>query len=211
MTGLQVGDDASLIVLVDASSDTERRLVEAALAEQVSGRAATVLPLGGAGLAGPLEGAAPDTVVTAVRVAWTRASRSGTRTPGRAGVAGRRRCPRCAGVRRGRCSGWRCTASPTAPVVVAEPATVAELAGRWEGTGSLAEFVARQAALALDRAERGVVGDRDKVPRRIVEAIEAQPGVPPRGRRARRAAGAAPRRRSAAGPTADLRRARRRR
>ena len=30
MTGLQVGDDASLIVLVDASSEAERRLVEAA-------------------------------------------------------------------------------------------------------------------------------------------------------------------------------------
>jgi glycerol-3-phosphate O-acyltransferase len=60
-----------------------------------------------------------------------------------------------------------------AQVVLAEPATVAELAGRWGGAGSLADFVAHQAALALDRAERGVVGERVKVPRHVVEAIEA--------------------------------------
>ncbi|HET6392727.1 MAG TPA: glycerol-3-phosphate 1-O-acyltransferase [Blastococcus sp.] len=176
MTGLQVGDGASLIVLVDASSDTERRLVEAALAEQVSGRSATVLPLDGAGLAGPLEGAAPDTVVTAVRVAWTPRLPVGHED---------------AGTRRGRWS----AAMPSlrrrppgplqrmalhrdpdrAQVVLAAPATVTELAGRWEGTGSLADFVAQQAGLALDRAERGVVGERVKVPRHVVEAIEASP------------------------------------
>ena len=176
MTGLQGGDGASLIVLVDASSDTERRLVEAALAEQVSGRPATVLPLRGAALAGPLEAAAPDTVVTAVRVAWT------PRHP--VGHAD-------AGTRRGRWSAampalTRRPPGPTqkmalhrdpdrAQVVLAAPATVTELTGRWEGTGSLADFVVQQAALALDRAERGVVGERVKVPRHVVEAIEASP------------------------------------
>jgi glycerol-3-phosphate O-acyltransferase len=58
---------------------------------------------------------------------------------------------------------------------VAEPATVAELSRRWDGAGSLADFVAAQAQLALDRAERRVVGDRVKVPRQVVEAIEASP------------------------------------
>jgi glycerol-3-phosphate O-acyltransferase len=62
-----------------------------------------------------------------------------------------------------------------ARVVVAEPATVAELSRRWDGAGSLAGFVAAQAQLALDRAERRVVGDRVKVPRQVVEAIEASP------------------------------------
>jgi glycerol-3-phosphate O-acyltransferase len=62
-----------------------------------------------------------------------------------------------------------------ARVVVAEPATVAELSRRWDGAGSLADFVAAQAQLALDRAERRVVGDRVKVPRQVVEAIEASP------------------------------------
>jgi glycerol-3-phosphate O-acyltransferase len=52
---------------------------------------------------------------------------------------------------------------------------VAELSGRWDGTGSLAGFVAHQAALALDRAERTVVGDRAKVPRHVTEAIRHSP------------------------------------
>ena len=176
MTGLQVGDGASLIVLVDASSDTERRLVEAALAEQVSDRPATVLPLRGAELAGPLEAAAPDMVVTAVRVAWTPRHPVGHED---------------AGTRRGRWSAAMpaLTRRPPGPmqrmalhrdpdraqVVLAAPATVTELTGRWEGTGSLADFVAQQAALALDRAERDVVGERVKVPRHVVEAIEASP------------------------------------
>jgi glycerol-3-phosphate O-acyltransferase len=176
VTGLQVGNGASLIVLVDASSDTERRLVEAALSEQVSGRPATVLPLSGAQLAAPLAGADPHTVVTAVRVAWAPHRPAGHED---------------AGSRRGRWS----AAMPSlrrrppgplqrmalhrdperAQVVLAAPATVTELAGRWEGTGSLADFVAQQAALALDRAERSVVGERVKVPRHVVEAIEAGP------------------------------------
>jgi glycerol-3-phosphate O-acyltransferase len=176
VTGLQVGDGASLIVLVDASSDTERRLVEAALVERVANRPATVLPLRGPELAGPLESAQPDTVVTAVRVAWTPRHPVGHED---------------AGTRRGRWSAampalLRRPPGPVqkvalrrdpdrAQVVFAAPATVGELAGRFEGSGSLAEFVAQQAALALDRAERGVVGERVKVPRHVVEAIEASP------------------------------------
>lgn len=176
MTRLQVGDEASLIVLVDASSETERRLVEAALAEAVSGRPATVVALRGSTLEGPLAGADPDTVVTAVRVAWA------PRHP-----VGHEEGPR----RRGRWSAAMPSLRrrPPAPlqklaldrdperaqVVLAAPATVAELAGRWPGTGTLPDFVAQQASLALDRAERGVVGERVKVPRHVVEAIEASP------------------------------------
>src|SRR5207249_826400 len=58
-------------------------------------------------------------------------------------------------------------------VVVAEPAPASELRERWRRTGGtdvghtagLSEFVARQAALALDRAERRLRGARYKVPR----------------------------------------------
>src|SRR5918997_3301393 len=85
VTGLQVGDEASLIVLVDASSETERRLVEAAVAERVADRPATVLTLRGAALTGPLAGAAPDTVVTAVRVAWVPRKPTGHEDGGRRG------------------------------------------------------------------------------------------------------------------------------
>jgi len=175
MTGWMVGDDADLVVLVDAASPTERRLVDEELAGR-GGRPPTVVPLDGDELTGPLAAAVPDTVITAVRVAWVprrsadlEASRRRRgrwsaatpplprRPPGRLQAAALRRNP------------------DRARVVVAEPATVAELSGRWDGTGSLADFVVRQAALALDRAERGVVGDRVKVPRQVAEAIEASP------------------------------------
>src|SRR6185295_9875275 len=55
-------------------------------------------------------------------------------------------------------------------VVVAEPAPASALRARWkeagaDSTGNLAEFVVRQAKLALERAERRLRGARYKVPR----------------------------------------------
>jgi len=68
-------------------------------------------------------------------------------------------------------------------VLAAEAAPASELRRRWreaggEGRGEatgLAEFVARQAALALERAERRVRGLRYKVPRFVREEILARP------------------------------------
>jgi glycerol-3-phosphate O-acyltransferase len=163
-----------MVVLVDATSAAERALVEHALAD-MGDRPATVVPLRGDALARPLVDAPPDTVVTAVRVAWApRRAAEGAQTSGQrrwsaAGALLPRRPPRpfqAAAVRRD---------PDRAQVVVAEPATVAELSGRWNGTGSLADFVAHQAGLALDRAERNVVGARVKVPRQVSEAIQASP------------------------------------
>src|SRR6516225_4355389 len=57
----------------------------------------------------------------------------------------------------------------------AEPATVAALRGRWGGTGSFAQFVSRQARLALDRSERALLGYRYKVPKEVTEAVEDSP------------------------------------
>jgi glycerol-3-phosphate O-acyltransferase len=168
-----VDTDVPLIVLVDADSEVERRLVAEALPPG-DGDPLTVLPLRGGALAGPLAEATPDTVVTAVRVAWAprRATGRERSRRGRLQAAAptlRRRPPRAlqgAALRRD---------PDRARVVVAEPASVAELSGRWDGTGSLAGFVAHQAALALDRAERTVVGDRAKVPRHVTEAIRHSP------------------------------------
>ncbi|SFP31337.1 glycerol-3-phosphate acyltransferase [Geodermatophilus dictyosporus] len=161
------------LVLTDVGTEVERRLVAGALPD---GDGVTVLPLSGTALAAALATASPDTVVTAVRVAWTPrrppASRPGRSARGRlhdARPSLRRRPPaplQAAALRRD---------PDRARVVVAEPATVGELAGRWDGSGSLAGFVAHQAALALDRAERSVVGDRAKVPRQVAEAIEHSP------------------------------------
>jgi glycerol-3-phosphate O-acyltransferase len=68
-------------------------------------------------------------------------------------------------------------------VVAAEPALASELRERWRRhaatdtghTVGLAEFVARQAALALDRAERRLRGARYKVPRFVGEDILSRP------------------------------------
>ena len=172
MTGLLASPGAPRIVLVDASSRAERGLVDAAVAEVGKGPTA-VVPLRADALAGPLADADPETVVTAVRVAWApRRTAEGAETAGErrwsaAGALLPRRPPRpfqAAALRRDPERGR---------VVVAEPATVAELSDRWNGTGSLPDFVAHQAGLALDRAERNVVGARVKVPRQVSQAIEA--------------------------------------
>ena len=68
-------------------------------------------------------------------------------------------------------------------VVAGEPARLSELRQRWRESGGqfetettgLAEFVARRAALALERAERRLRGARYKVPRLVSEDILARP------------------------------------
>ncbi len=65
-----------------------------------------------------------------------------------------------------------------AQVVAGEPATVGDLVSRFAaqedgrpGSAAFARFVVRQAVLTCDRAERRILGDRYKVPRRMVEQI----------------------------------------
>jgi len=68
-------------------------------------------------------------------------------------------------------------------IVAAEPALASELRRRWRDAGGsdsaqtagLAEFVARQASLALERAERMLRGARYKVPRLIQDEILDRP------------------------------------
>jgi glycerol-3-phosphate O-acyltransferase len=68
-------------------------------------------------------------------------------------------------------------------IVAGEPAPASELRARWSEAGGrdagattgLAEYVARQAALALERAERRVRGARYKVPRLLAEEILGRP------------------------------------
>jgi len=75
---------------------------------------------------------------------------------------------------------WLRRTNPTrVRVLVAEPALLSDLRQRWHRLGGtdraetsgLDEFVARQAALALDRAERRMRGMRYKVPRFVGEDI----------------------------------------
>jgi glycerol-3-phosphate O-acyltransferase len=168
------------VVLADVTSETERTLVQGWLrSEGLDPK--LVLPVDGPALARPLGRLPGDTLVAPVRVAWLPRERDGQRRvrwsdlvsltnpwrpPARAQARIVRREP------------------DRAAVVAAEPATLAELRRRFAGGGTqrggsaavaFGEFVARQAALALERAERALVGDRYKVPKRVVEAVEASP------------------------------------
>ncbi|HEY3732399.1 MAG TPA: glycerol-3-phosphate 1-O-acyltransferase [Streptosporangiaceae bacterium] len=162
---------APLILLAEATTEVERTLVRRWLRD--SGvRPAAVLPLEGPGLARSLAEASPDTVVSAARVAWLPRERAGERPqrwPDVLSLVGQRRPPTFRQAQIAHREPGR------ARVVLAESATVAALRDRWGGTGSFAQFVARQARLALDRAERPLRGYRYKVPRSVVEAIKDSP------------------------------------
>jgi glycerol-3-phosphate O-acyltransferase len=111
-------------------------------------------------------------MVTAIRVAWLPRERDGERRVHWSDVLSQvnpRRPP----------AFWQNRIMRREPdrarMVIAEPATVAALRGRWGGTGSFAQFVSRQARLALDRSERALLGYRYKVPKDVTEAIGDSP------------------------------------
>jgi glycerol-3-phosphate O-acyltransferase len=165
------GREARLILLAGPPSAAERALVRQWLRDGGI-QPAAVLPLHGPGLARSLDEAVPETVVTAVRVAWLPRERGGERRVRWADVVSQAN-PRRPPVF------WQNRIMRREPdrarMVVAEPATVAALRGRWGGTGSFAQFVSRQARLALDRSERALLGHRYKVPKEVTEAIEDSP------------------------------------
>jgi len=166
------GAGAAVILLAGPGSEVERTLVTRWL-DEGDLRPSAVLPLDGPGLARSLDRAAPDTVITAARVAWLPRERGGERRVRWSDVLSQvnpRRPP----------AFWQTRIAHREPdraqLVVAEPATVAALRERWGGTGSFAQFVSRQARLALDRSERALTGYRYKVPKDVAEAIEDSPG-----------------------------------
>src|SRR5262245_55245292 len=160
-----------LILLAEPGTGIERALVKRWLRE-AGVRPSAVLPLDGPGLDESLAATPPDTVITAARIAWLPRERDGERRIRWADVVSQvnpRRPPQV----------WQRAIMRREPdraqMVVAEPATVAALRERWGGTGSFAHFVSRQASLALDRAERALLGYRYKVPKDVAEAIEDSP------------------------------------
>ena len=162
---------APLILLAEPGSGIERALVRRWL-QEAGVRPSAVFPLDGPALERSLAGASPDTVIAAARVAWLPRERDGERRVRWADVLSQvnpRRPPMF----------WQRAIMRREPgraqMVVAEPATVAALRERWGGTGSFGHFVSRQAGLALDRAERALLGYRYKVPKDVAEAIEDSP------------------------------------
>src|SRR5499427_2037197 len=162
---------APLILLAEPGSGIERALVKQWLRE-AGVRPSAVLPLASPELDRSLAATPPDTVITAARVAWLPPERDGERRVRWAEVLSQvnpRHPPMF----------WQRAIMRREPgraqMVIAEPATVAVLRERWGGTGSFAQFVSRQATLALDHAERVQLGYRYKVPKDVVEAIEDSP------------------------------------
>jgi len=162
-TGNRPAGREALVLLAGSASAAERALVRQWLRNGHL-RPSAVLPLDGPGLARSLDRAVPDTVVTAVRVAWLPRERGGERRVRWSDVLSQvnpRRPP----------AFWQNRIMRREPdrarMVIAESATVAALRGRWGGTGSFAHFVSRQARLALDRSERALLGYRYKVPKEV--------------------------------------------
>lgn len=123
---------------------------------------------------------AEDALLVPLRVAWlppVRDGRDAIRIP-HALVLGD---PRDPGTLR---AGWVARRDPRrCRIVVADSASVSDLRQRWQRavgqdvaeTVGLDRFVARQAALALDRGERRLRGARYKVPRFLSEDLLARP------------------------------------
>lgn len=186
-------DGARAAFLLDAASTLERRLLEAWIERnRPEGmpldrcEALHVLSTRRPGRNPPLArldallASGSDPVLVPLRVAWLPKKRNGTRRVRFSDVLtfGDPRDPDWLRqrwiLRRG---GDRCR------IVAGDSAPACELRERWRRAGGsdhahitgLAEFVARQAGLALERAERRLRGDRYKVPRLVKEDILGHP------------------------------------
>jgi glycerol-3-phosphate O-acyltransferase len=184
------------VFLVDASSSLERRLldrwIESTRPENVEPGAFDVVAIPPSrrsrrrrALDSRLEATlavGDDPVLAPLRVAWFPKTRGGVRAVHLADLLAFGD-PRDPGALR---QWWIRRRSPErCRVVAAEPAPESELRARWRRNGGadatettgLPEFVARQAALALERAERRVRGARYKVPRLVHEEILSRPAA----------------------------------
>jgi glycerol-3-phosphate O-acyltransferase len=181
-----------IVFLIDASSALERRLIDAWILRHAPEGAEPQLPFeippsrrrgqrrrSLAALDGCLA-AEGDVLLAPLRVAWLARERDGVRSARFSDLV-RLGDPRDPGLLRQhavlRREPDRCR------IVAGEPAMASELRERWRvvsgagpaQTGGLAEFVSRQAALALERAERRLRGARYKVPRLVHEDILGRP------------------------------------
>jgi glycerol-3-phosphate O-acyltransferase len=155
-----------VVVLAQGRTKTEKSLIRDWVAQ--NHRGASVVDIDGDTRVDAL---AEDTLLVPVRVTWLTVPSTSRRPSELLAHLSPRRPP-------GLLQGPLIRNSPgRAAVVRGEPATVEELRERFaQETGnasSFATFVARAATVAVDRAERRLIGDRYKVPRQVVEQITA--------------------------------------
>jgi glycerol-3-phosphate O-acyltransferase len=179
-----------IIFLLDAATSLERRLLEGWIAEhQPAGSEVTAIPIPPSRsrrrrpLDARLEAALAthdDPLMAPLRAVWFAPGPDGKR-PAHLSDLLTFSDPRDPDALRQR---WIIRRQPERfRVVTGEPAPLSELRARWQQAGGadvahtvgLAEFVARQAALALERAERRLRGTRYKVPRFVYEDILGRP------------------------------------
>ncbi|MGH9138421.1 MAG: glycerol-3-phosphate 1-O-acyltransferase, partial [Acidimicrobiales bacterium] len=164
------------LYITAASSPVEERILRDWIAEHGT-EPSDVVNNDPAALRGRLEGDDGQSSLVALSVSWLPPERGGQRAA-RVSDLLRLRNPRRPRTR------LQQRIVRTDPdryrVIVAEPATVEDLQKRWADTAdigdaadadALAAFVSRQATLALDRAERAVIGTEYKVARLVIEEL----------------------------------------
>ncbi|HWF35415.1 MAG TPA: glycerol-3-phosphate 1-O-acyltransferase [Solirubrobacteraceae bacterium] len=163
---------ADALVLVFASTASERAVLEDWLGRARSD-GAHVLTIGEDQLEQALAEVRDDPWLVPVRVAWLPRERDGVREVRISDLLSLTD-PRHPGARAQ--ARIRRQEPDRCRVVAGEPARVSELRARFDAARSEEDFpvfVARQARLALERAERSVLGMQYKVPRLVAEEIEA--------------------------------------
>ncbi len=166
------------VLLVQASTPTELRLIRERIAAAHPGADQAVASLGSAAAEVPGEvlDRGEDTVLVPVRVAWLPEERAGRRAARLADMMPGRDPYRPSERQQQRILARQ---PSRARVLVGEPATIDALHRRWaEATGGedpddFGGYVARRATLALDRAEYQLRGPRYKTPSLVKEEILA--------------------------------------
>ncbi|HUR75648.1 MAG TPA: glycerol-3-phosphate 1-O-acyltransferase [Sporichthya sp.] len=155
-----------VVVLAEGRTKTEKSLIRDWVAE--NHRGAPVIQLGGEL---DLDAYDDGTLLVPVRVSWVTVPSPSRRPAELLSHLTPRRPPALLQNALLRSSPGR------AGVVRGEPATVGDLRARFaQETGnasSFSTFVTRVATVAVDRAERRLIGDRYKVPRQVVDQITA--------------------------------------
>jgi glycerol-3-phosphate O-acyltransferase len=166
------------VLLVQASTPTELRLIRERMAAAHPGADQAVASLGPAAaeVPGDILDRGEDTVLVPVRVAWLPEEHSGRRAARLADMLPGRDPYRPSERQQQRILARQ---PSRARVLAGEPATIGALRQRWtEATGGedpddFGAYVARRATLALDRAEYRLRGPRYKTPSLVKEEILA--------------------------------------